>query len=160
MQIRSRNLLASNFAKRPAMAAKRAQSPVTPEGASKLHTLQSAMVSEAVLQAAQPIMHTQVVLEQPAGSPPPELILVLDTPQPRENIKVPISPTQDFNDQTLFEDAANPAVKYALPKYAVAEVMLEGQKRYRMAIEQIDNDGWRLVVYIAQQPVESNLPVL
>jgi hypothetical protein len=160
MPIRSRNLLASNFAKRPTMAAQMVQQTVTSEDMSQLHTLQSAMVSGTVLQPAQPFMHIQAVFEQPPVSAPPGLILVLDTPQPRENIKVPISPTEDFNDQTLFDDAANPAVKYALPQYAVAEVTLEGQKRYRMAIEKIDNDGWRLVVYIAQQPVESNLPVL
>jgi len=82
---RSRNLLVSNFAKQPTMAAQMVPQAVTTEDTSQLHTLQSAIVSGTVLQPAQPIMHTQVVLEHPVVFPPPESIRVLDTPQPSTN---------------------------------------------------------------------------
>jgi hypothetical protein len=113
----------------------------------------------AVLSPVQPVrpsIHAPHIISRR----PPILDVVLHASQPRDKITVPISPTRDFNDQSLFEDPANAAVKYALPKYAVAEVTIEGQKRYRMAIEKMENDGWKLTIYIVQQPTQSNLPLL
>jgi len=125
-----------------------------------LRPVRHVAVGGTVRQPVRPNIHTRVRLGPRIVIRPPMVDVVLNAPQPRDKITVPISPTGDFNDQTVFEDAANLAVKYALPKYAVAEVTIEGQKRYRMAMEKIDNDAWKLTVYIVQQPTQSNLPIL
>lgn len=117
-------------------------------------------VSGTVLQPSRPTHTAGGEFSFPILVNPVIFGYVLNAPKPRDQIKVPISPTRDFNDLTAFEAPANPAVKHKLPSYTVAEVTLEGQKRFRMAIEKIENDGWKLIVYIVQQPVQSSISVL
>jgi len=77
----------------------------------------------------------------------PDLIKIADRvflPQqgvPRNQIRVPITPTDPPVDTTLFEDPAVPERHYYLPRYRVALT----DDRYRIALFEAD-DGWRLEI--------------
>ena len=60
---------------------------------------------------------------------------------PRDQIKVPIAPTDAPDDGSLYEDPASPERRYYLPRYRVAQ----DDERYRIALLEVD-PGWRLEI--------------
>lgn len=98
----------------------------------------------------------------PGTQPPlqhidPNLIWGLRPPGqgvPRNEIKVPISPSSNVTDEVFFEDPAQPANKYYVPRYEVAS---DGQA-YQVAFrkEGSKNDGrWTLVVSLTKSAAPS-----
>jgi hypothetical protein len=64
---------------------------------------------------------------------------------PRDQVKVPISPSANVTDDVLFEDPAQPTKKLYLPRY-----QLEKQnQRYGVAFRQ-DGTGWSFVVHLTK----------
>jgi hypothetical protein len=66
----------------------------------------------------------------------------------RGQVKVPISPVAEPIDTVLFEDAADPAKKFYLPRY---RVRLSGG-RYEIGVASIDDGGWRLSAGLERFP--------
>lgn len=66
---------------------------------------------------------------------PPSTRLVAPEEKAGQKPSVPISPNDPPSDTTLFEDPADPAKKYYLPRYRLAEEIVSGQARYRIALE-------------------------
>jgi hypothetical protein len=64
---------------------------------------------------------------------------------------VPVSPVDPPNDAVLFEDPADSAKKYYLPRYRLAEEKVSGQTRYRMALES-KGTGWTLTIVFEKFP--------
>lgn len=64
---------------------------------------------------------------------------------PREQMKVPICPGADVTDEVLFEDPAQPAKKYYLPRYKLAT----DHQKYRISFRQ-DDAGWSFVVNLTK----------
>jgi hypothetical protein len=63
----------------------------------------------------------------------------------RNQIKVPICPQADVTDEVLFEDAAQPAKKFYLPRYKV----VTDHQKYQIAFRQ-DDTGWSLVINLTK----------
>jgi hypothetical protein len=64
---------------------------------------------------------------------------------------VPVSPVDPPNDAILFEDPADSAKKYYLPRYRLAEEKVSGQSRYRMALES-KGTAWSLKIVFEKFP--------
>lgn len=64
---------------------------------------------------------------------------------PRDQMKVPICPAPDANDEVSFEDPAQPAKKYYLPRYKVAT----DHQKYQISFQQ-DDAGWSVVVKLTK----------
>lgn len=76
---------------------------------------------------------------------------VLNLPQPRAQISVPISPSGAVDVSTLFEAAADASKKFALPLFNLAEQTVAGATRVRVNFERalpVDpaNQKWLLTV--------------
>lgn len=69
---------------------------------------------------------------------------------PRDQIKVPICPSANVTDEVLFEDPAQPAKKFYLPRY---KLVMKGQ-RYEVAFRQ-DDTGWSFAVSLSKFPAPS-----
>ena len=68
----------------------------------------------------------------PSWSGPPAAALATKT---GKRPTAPVSPADPPSDAMIFQDAADPAKKYYLPRYRLAEESVSGQTRYRMALE-------------------------
>lgn len=75
---------------------------------------------------------------------------------PREQLSVPISLGDRITDQVLFESAAEPAQKFYLPRYRLAEESVSGQSRYRIVMEPA-GQAWTLTVYLQAYPAPETL---
>lgn len=73
-----------------------------------------------------------------------------DSGLPRSQIKVPIAPASDLTDETLFEDPADPAKKYYLPRYRLADD--NNQFQVSMAA---DGAGCILTIHLEKYPAPS-----
>ena len=63
----------------------------------------------------------------------------------------PVSPADPPSDAMIFQDAADPAKKYYLPRYRLAEEIVSGQTRYRMALE-TKGAGWSFTIVFEKFP--------
>jgi len=70
---------------------------------------------------------------------------------PRNQVTIPISPTPDVTDQTLFEEPADASKKLYLPCYRLAEETVSGQRQYRAVFER-SADGWVLTLNLEKFP--------
>ncbi|HLJ27858.1 MAG TPA: hypothetical protein VKY85_14195 [Candidatus Angelobacter sp.] len=68
----------------------------------------------------------------------------------RDQIKVPICPAPDVTDEVLFEDPAQPAKKFYLPRYKV----VTDHQKYQISFQQNDT-GWSFVVNLTKFPAPS-----
>jgi hypothetical protein len=73
------------------------------------------------------------------------------TALPREKISGPLSPLPNPSDETLFEDAAKPEIKYYLPRYRVAEQTISGKAQFRIKLEQAGQGG-TLTIFLERFP--------
>src|SRR5947209_3396152 len=70
--------------------------------------------------------------------------------EPRDKMKAPIAPAFDVTDEMLFEDPAQPAKKYYLPRYALAS----DHEHYQVSFKH-DNSGWSFVVRLTKSAAPS-----
>lgn len=63
--------------------------------------------------------------------------------RPRAEMRVPVTLEADAQDTALFEDPANPALRFWLPRYALATEETSGGTHYRARLAPGDG-GWRL----------------
>jgi hypothetical protein len=70
---------------------------------------------------------------------------------PRDKITGPLSPVPEPTDETLFEDAAKPEVKFYLPRYRVAEQTVSGKAQFRIKLDQ-QTQGGTLTVFLERFP--------
>lgn len=82
---------------------------------------------------------------------------VSGTPVPRNQLRIPVSPTGEVKDEILFERATDPAQKLYLPRYQLAEEEVSGQRRYRMSMRP-DGQKWVLELYLQAYPAPSLEP--
>ncbi|MCC6456078.1 MAG: hypothetical protein IT328_14080 [Caldilineaceae bacterium] len=80
-----------------------------------------------------------------------EAEIVHEAGVPRDQITVPVSPSKELSDTLLYEDAANPALRYYLPRYRIAEQLVSGRRQFRLVLEQ-GQQGGRLVVHLEKFP--------
>lgn len=64
---------------------------------------------------------------------------------PREQIKAPIAPADNVTDEMIFEDAANPAKKFYIPRYRVMTETVAGKQRYQVAFQK-SGEEWTLTI--------------
>lgn len=65
----------------------------------------------------------------------------------RDKIKGPVAPAPNPTDEMLFEDAANPAQKFALPRYRLAEQTVGAKQQFRVKLA-AESQGGTLTVYL------------
>jgi hypothetical protein len=122
----------------PVMAA------VTPTAAA---APQTPVVSAAVITSAK--VATTPAVNQIRFVDPNFALRIIDirpilTGTTRDKLTVPVAPTADFADDALFQDPADPAKHFYLPRYAVDEDRTaSGQPQYAIAIHQAGNE-WTL----------------
>jgi hypothetical protein len=81
-------------------------------------------------------------------------IAVLATTVPREQVTVPICPTDPPTDEVLYEDPADPGRKFWLPRYRLGEELVSGQTRYQLRF--LEQSGtWRLRLRLVPFPPPS-----
>ena len=68
-----------------------------------------------------------------------------------KQITAPVSPADPPSDAMIFQDAADPAKKYYLPRYRLAEESVSGKARYRMALE-TKGAGWCFTIVFEKFP--------
>ncbi|MCQ0092523.1 hypothetical protein [Roseovarius sp. M141] len=84
----------------------------------------------------------------------PERIKALSGAVPRNKATAPVAPSPTPQDTQLFEDAANPSLKFWLPRYHLGEELVSGQTRYRIGFS--DTDGtWRLALRLETLPASA-----
>ncbi len=79
---------------------------------------------------------------------PPSAALATRTGKPPA---APVSPEDPPSDTMMFQDAADPAKKFYLPRYRLAEESVSGQTRYRMALE-TRGSGWSFTIVFEKFP--------
>ena len=99
--------------------------------------------SKAVQRAASPVRIDAGLL--PSRIPPSRPAV------PRDKITGPLSPVPEPTDETLFEDAAKPEVKFYLPRYRVAEQTVSGKAQFRIKLDQ-QAQGGTLTVFLERFP--------
>jgi hypothetical protein len=70
---------------------------------------------------------------------------------PRDQLSVPVSPSKALSDTVLYEDPANPALRYYLPRYRIGEQTVSGRQQFRLALEQ-GSQGGRLIAHLEKFP--------
>jgi hypothetical protein len=75
-------------------------------------------------------------------------------PLSREQLNVPITSHDRATDEVLYEAANDASQKYYLPRYQLAEEIVSGERRYRIATER-EEHNWRFVVYLQAYPAAS-----
>lgn len=73
---------------------------------------------------------------------------------PREQLTVPISPLEQVTDESIFEAAADPAVKLFLPRYRLAEQTVSGQLQYKVLLQK-SSQGGNLIVLLEKYPAQA-----
>lgn len=94
------------------------------------------------------------LLNNPAITEALARIQLHDKDYAREELTVPISPTEEIGDTVLFEQPADAARKVYLPRYKVAtERTTGGQEQYRITVEE-RAPGWALRVHLLPYPAQ------
>ena len=70
---------------------------------------------------------------------------------PRDKITGPLSLVATPTDETLFEDAANPQLKFYLPRYRLAEQAVSGTQQFRVRLEPGEQGG-SLTIFLEKFP--------
>jgi hypothetical protein len=70
---------------------------------------------------------------------------------PREQVTAPICRAPEMTDAALFEEAADPARTYYLPRYRLATRSVSGAEQYAASVEQ-RAQGWALTLFLAKHP--------
>lgn len=71
---------------------------------------------------------------------------------PRSQLTVPVSEVAEPTDMTVFENAADPATTYTLPRYGVANSMDSGVKQPQVKLSRTQ-DGGTLTVHLTKEPL-------
>ena len=77
-------------------------------------------------------------------------IINLRTPTegvPRDQISVPISPSENVTDELLFESPLDGSKKFYIPRYSLTQQNVSGQQRYKIALQQ-SGEEWTLTVHL------------
>ena len=69
----------------------------------------------------------------------------------RTEVTAPVAPSATLSDELLYDDATDPAKKYYLPQYRLAEETVSGNQQYKMALEPSGSD-WTLTIYFEKHP--------
>ena len=70
-------------------------------------------------------------------------------PRPRDEITVPISPSEKITEDTIFTDPdASTGKRYFIPTFSLAEQTLDGTRRLRATMREVE-EGWLLTVTFA-----------
>jgi len=64
---------------------------------------------------------------------------------PRDQIKAPIAPAENVTDEMIFEDPANPAKKFYIPRYRAMTETVAGQQRYQVSLQK-SGEEWTLTI--------------
>lgn len=68
---------------------------------------------------------------------------------PRNQVKAPICRLPELSDAVLFDDPADPAKSYYLPRYRLATRSVSGAEQYAASLEQ-RAQGWALTLFLAK----------
>jgi hypothetical protein len=131
-------------AARPAPAALR---PISDDGGVEPTLPRRPPVRPPVGPGGRPAPRPPVV--RPGRFPYPGTVLLRG--QPRRNMQVPITPTLAFDAATVFEAPDAPATRFYVPLYDLAEEVVDGQRRFRLAMRQA-GDAWRVTLFLTPGP--------
>ncbi len=73
---------------------------------------------------------------------------------PRQQVKVPVSTSQNVTDETLFEAANDAKIKFYLPRYRFKTVLVSGKQQYAISLQQ-STDGGILTIYLEKYVAQS-----
>src|SRR5947209_3947572 len=136
--------------------------PPRPQTPAKLGT--PAATGTAAAPAKTPVVMTAVPQPHPQTTPAVNNLRFIDphfanniinlrpvaAGEPRDKMKAPIAPAFDVTDEMLFEDPAQSAKKYYLPRYALAS----DHEHYQVSFKH-DDSGWSFVVRLTKSAAPS-----